>query len=216
MKHFFRSYGRYLLYLPIGAVLAMIGFLVGERRAAHTHLHPLPDEVASLHPAIQPGMIVVPRVELPERPVQSLAAAQPAEQPPIRPRAWAGFLILLIPFVIAAVAIAMSSGSHLNTVARQTVLGGDPNRGRQMIAFYGCGSCHTISGIPGASGKVGPEISANLAQRSFIAGKLANNPENMVHWIMDPQGVTPGTDMPNMNVTDQAARDIAAYIYSLR
>ena len=45
---------------------------------------------------------------------------------------------------------------------------------------------------------------------------LRNNPENLVTWLRDPQQVVPGNAMPDLGLTDQQARDIAAYLYKLR
>ena len=55
-----------------------------------------------------------------------------------------------------------------------------------------------------------------FARRAYIAGQLPNDPENLVRWIQDPQGVEPGTAMPNLGVTAAVARDMAAYLYTLR
>jgi cytochrome c2 len=95
------------------------------------------------------------------------------------------------------------------------VPGGDAERGQRSIAGYGCGSCHTIPGVRGAHGLVGPPLTG-MASRSYIAGQLANTPENMVRWLMDPPAVEPGTAMPSVVRNEQAARDIAAYLYTLR
>ena len=214
MSRFFQKYGRYLLYLPIAVGMAAVGFLVGERRAAQTRPGRLPDEVARSHPRVIPPPEPVPAGE-------EFREPEPAEEPEarphrVRPLAWGAFAVLLIPFLIAAVAIGLSSRSHLNTYAVQTVPGGDPGRGRQAIVAFGCGSCHTIAGVPGANGKVGPTLDASLAQHSFIAGRLPNNPTDLISWIMNPQAVSPGTDMPDMGVPVLTARDIAAYLYSLK
>jgi cytochrome c len=84
--------------------------------------------------------------------------------------------------------------------------------GRQLIASYGCGSCHSIPGIPGADAKAAPPLD-QFYQRTYIAGRLPNTWENLMHWIQDPQGVEPGTAMPNLGVTADEAYDIAAYLY---
>ncbi|HSJ56223.1 MAG TPA: c-type cytochrome, partial [Anaerolineae bacterium] len=94
------------------------------------------------------------------------------------------------------------------------VVGGDPSRGRDAIERYGCPACHTIPGIPDADGVVGPPLFF-WADRVYIAGLLHNEPENLVRWIQDPQSVLPGVAMPDMGVTDEDARDIAAYLYTL-
>jgi cytochrome c2 len=91
----------------------------------------------------------------------------------------------------------------------------DAGRGRIAIKKYGCGSCHTIPGITGAEGLVGPPLS-QIASRVYIAGVLPNEPDNMIRWIENPPGIDSKTAMPNMGVTVRDARDIAAYLYTLR
>jgi cytochrome c1 len=52
--------------------------------------------------------------------------------------------------------------------------------------------------------------------RKLIAGVLPNNPENMVRWLRSPQSVSPHSAMPDLGMSDADARDIAAYLASLR
>jgi cytochrome c2 len=94
------------------------------------------------------------------------------------------------------------------------VEGGNADRGPEAMQRYGCGSCHSIPGVRGANAKVGPPLSG-LSERSFIAGRLPNSAENLINWIQHPQEVDPGNAMPSMGVTDEDARDIAAYLYTL-
>jgi cytochrome c len=93
--------------------------------------------------------------------------------------------------------------------------GGVPARGKELIPRYGCQNCHFIPGIAGTVGKVGPSL-AGIALRSPLAGKLPNNPQNLMRWIREPQQVSPGTAMPELGVTEQDGKDIAAYLYTLR
>lgn len=93
--------------------------------------------------------------------------------------------------------------------------GGSSSRGREAIQRYGCGACHRIPGVDGASGQIGPPLDG-IGSRVMLAGQLPNTPENMLRWIRDPQGMRRGTAMPNLNVTEDDARDIAAYLYTLR
>ncbi|HET8701943.1 MAG TPA: cytochrome c oxidase assembly protein [Nitrococcus sp.] len=95
------------------------------------------------------------------------------------------------------------------------VTGGSSQRGAALIEHYGCGGCHTIPGITGANGVVGPPLT-QFGERTFIAGLLLNRPDNLVQWISNPQKILPGVDMPDMGVTQKEARDIAAYLYTLR
>ena len=97
----------------------------------------------------------------------------------------------------------------------QAVEGGDVERGETAIRDYGCGACHTVPGVSGADGTVGPPLSS-FAERDFIAGARRNTPENLILWIQNPQEIEPGTAMPDVGVTEEDARDIAAYLYTLR
>ncbi len=95
------------------------------------------------------------------------------------------------------------------------VEGGNAKRGRVAIAQFGCGSCHSIPGIPGARGMVGPSLD-HWRQRRVIAGEVPNDPQRLITWLTVPQAIEPGSVMPNMGVTDGEARDMAAYLYTLR
>lgn len=91
----------------------------------------------------------------------------------------------------------------------------DAERGRQAIAAYGCASCHSIPGIPGVQGEVGPPLN-RFARRVYIAGLLPNTPAALEQWILDPPSVNPRTAMPKLGLTQQEARDMAAYLLRLR
>lgn len=95
------------------------------------------------------------------------------------------------------------------------VTGGDVTQGKKVITKYGCGACHTIPGIHAANGVVGPPLYF-WGRRTMIAGELPNTPENLVRWLQDPPSAEPGTAMPKLGLSDQQARDAAAYLYTLR
>ena len=82
---------------------------------------------------------------------------------------------------------------------------------QSKIVQYGCPTCHVIPGVPGAVGKVGPSL-ASLSQRSYLAGRLTNNPANLELWVMHPQKFEPGVAMPEMGVTADDARRIAFFL----
>ncbi len=92
--------------------------------------------------------------------------------------------------------------------------GGDPERGVQLMRDYGCISCHSIPGIREANAFVGPPLTA-WAQRSYIAGAIPNTPANLIIWLQNPQQIEPGTAMPDLGVSEQDARDMGAYLYTL-
>lgn len=126
-------------------------------------------------------------------------------------------LLLAASFLAAMTAgAAMYAETRARTrVMAEQVSGGTVAAGRAAIARYGCGSCHVISGIAGASGSVGPSL-AKVAVRVTIAGRLPNDAEAMMLWLRHPQAVAPGNGMPEQGVTRGDARDITAYLYTLK
>ena len=86
-----------------------------------------------------------------------------------------------------------------------------------LIVQKGCGGCHTIPGVPGANGNIGPNL-AGVASRTTIAGGAVpnNGPDDLKRWILNPPAVKPGTAMPNLGLTDDEATRIVAYLETLR
>jgi cytochrome c1 len=119
--------------------------------------------------------------------------------------------LLTVAGAVAAAAAASLLPVACSSGSPQVVVGGNAQAGKVSITHYGCGSCHTIPGVKGATALVGPPL-IHWSRRSFIAGKLANTPANLEYWVQDPQSVWPGNDMPNLGVTPTDARNIAAYL----
>lgn len=99
--------------------------------------------------------------------------------------------------------------------AHGVATGGQSDRGRQVIAEYRCGACHMIPGIRGADGVFGPPLN-RMAVRSYIGGLFPNNPANLIRWVMSPHAMKPKTAMPDLGLSDQQARDVTAYLETLR
>jgi len=129
--------------------------------------------------------------------------------------AWAAVIIV----VLLALGSLYGLGREIVQKRQETAIqahrltGGDPDRGEAAIGKYGCGACHEIPGVPGGRGRVGPSLKG-VSGRTVLAGEISNSPPNMIYWIQHPQLVEPGTDMPEMGMSDQEARDIAAYLYT--
>lgn len=118
--------------------------------------------------------------------------------------------LLLVVLLVVPLSACNSSGASPSIVA-----GGNAHRGGKIIRTVGCGTCHAIPGIEGADGTVGPPLD-NIGERMFIAGVMPNTPGNMIAWLEAPQSIVPGNAMPNLDLNDREARDIAAYLYTLR
>ena len=93
--------------------------------------------------------------------------------------------------------------------------GGNPQHGQRLLAQYQCGSCHTIPGVAASRGTLGPSLAA-FGSRSYIAGSVPNGADVLARFITDPKEVVPDTPMPDMGVSPFDARDIVAYLGTLR
>jgi cytochrome c2 len=127
--------------------------------------------------------------------------------------------LCLVGLVVAATGLGLA-GEHWQRKRQAwdravAITHGDPSLGQGKVTAYGCGGCHEIPGVEGAGGKVGPSLKG-FAGRTFVAGRLTNTPDNVQAWIAHPRRVDPQTAMPELGVTPADARDITAYLYTLR
>lgn len=109
---------------------------------------------------------------------------------------------------------AAQSAAAPRASAQPPVREADAMAGRIALQQYLCVTCHAIPGVPGAWNYVGPALD-QMGERAYIAGVLPNTPENMERWLRDPAAVKPGTAMPDLGVSEQDARDIAAFLRTL-
>ena len=93
-------------------------------------------------------------------------------------------------------------------------IAGNPTIGQQLVMTRGCGGCHTVSGVPGANGVAGPNLT-NVVLRPTLAGdRLPMSPEMMTRWLLDPHALKPDTSMPNVGLSQQEAQDLTAFLFS--
>ena len=119
------------------------------------------------------------------------------------------------PALAALVTLLGACDGGDDVPAHLRVVGGEPERGRALIAAYGCTACHRIPGVRAMTGTVGPSLEG-FGRRTYVAGRLPNRPAMLTWWLRDPPAVDPGTAMPAMGVSEPEARDMAAYLYTLR
>jgi cytochrome c2 len=113
--------------------------------------------------------------------------------------------------VLCLALLAACSGEQ----SKEKVTGGDAETGRRLVAQYQCGACHKIPETRGAGGEFGPSLEA-FGKLSYIAGRIPNQPDRLVAWLLDPPALKPGTAMPAMGLTEQEARHMAAFLYTLQ
>jgi len=99
--------------------------------------------------------------------------------------------------------------------ARGEPMPGDPVVGKRLVTQYQCAACHMIPEIQGPNGDAGPALD-KIGSLGYIAGRIPNQPAYMVAWLRDPPALKPGTRMPSMGVSEQEARHMAAYLYTLK
>jgi mono/diheme cytochrome c family protein len=88
-------------------------------------------------------------------------------------------------------------------------------RGRRALEQYGCIGCHTIPRLVGPEARLGPPLEG-IASRTLLGGVLPNSFDNMVLWLRAPQAFSPHSAMPMLGVTERDARDMAAYLETLK
>ncbi|HWU74573.1 MAG TPA: c-type cytochrome [Sphingomonas sp.] len=109
--------------------------------------------------------------------------------------------------------IALLSACHGQTDVTRPA--GSAHLGAITIGRQACGSCHVIPGIEGADGRVGPPLT-HFASQQTIAGRLPNSPGNLRRFLKAPRAVVTNGAMPDLGLSDDQVRDIAAYLYTLK
>ena len=219
------------LLAALGPLAGVVAWWAGKRLSRRTSARrretalAVPEE--RVNAVADPAMLIVPvtapksgRKGQPQRRAVRVYESSPALPAPSgAPMPERGRFPWLLATALVLILVGFTVFSLLGSRPARTqvaaVPGGDVEAGRQAIQSWGCGSCHTIPGVPGAHGKVGPKLE-QMAEQTYIAGMLPNNPDNLIRWIMDPQEIQPGNAMPDTGVTETMARNMAAYLYSIR
>ena len=87
--------------------------------------------------------------------------------------------------------------------------------GAALMADFGCGTCHSIPGVPGAD-RPGRPAARQYRRANDSCWISVQYPDNMIAWLERPQSIVPGNAMPNMEINDHDAKDITAYLLTLR
>lgn len=98
--------------------------------------------------------------------------------------------------------------------ARVEETGGNIARGEDLVRQNGCMACHSIPGMGSVHDGYGPDLDG-FANRRLIGGSAENRPDVLIQFLMSPQSVIPGSGMPTIGLTEEEARDIATWLYTL-
>jgi cytochrome c2 len=146
------------------------------------------------------------------RGAEGVGRRNPAADPMLARLLGWGTGAVVVTAAVWIVAQTWMTRQEADAVAR-AITGGEPSHAAALVTRYGCGGCHTVSGLPGADGQVGPPLTG-LRARVFIAGVLPNTADNLVRWIVTPRRFSPGSAMPTTGIGPEEARDVAAYLYA--
>lgn len=87
-------------------------------------------------------------------------------------------------------------------------------RAKVVLRQYACHGCHRIEGVVGPKSYAGPAL-VDWSRRKYIAGAAPNTHENLVRFLREPRAISPGTLMPDLQVADADANDMATYLMRL-
>ncbi len=91
------------------------------------------------------------------------------------------------------------------------------SRGEQVFQLNTCVSCHTIRGLPGATGTVGPDLTHVGGRVTLGAGVIDNTPEGLRAWVANPQAIKPGVLMPAFaSIANDDMSALVDYLESLK
>ena len=134
----------------------------------------------------------------------------PIPRYPSRPSAWPRRVSTAPLFLVLLALLAACGDKDAGRVA-----GGDAATGKRLVTQYQCGACHAIPEVPGAGGDAGPPLE-HFGRLSYIANGIPNQPARLTAWLIDPPAMKPGTAMPALGLTEQEARHMAAFLYTLK
>ena len=88
-------------------------------------------------------------------------------------------------------------------------------RGLKVYQQQTCGACHAIDGISVAP--YAPNLSHIAGRATLGAGVIdKNTPETLYQWLLDPQQIKPGCNMPNFRLSPEQTSDLVAYLETLK
>jgi len=105
-------------------------------------------------------------------------------------------LASLFPWPIGAKETALAQPAEVNTISTA-------EQGRALFLAKGCTTCHThaAAGDPLGKASFGPNLSFYQPDPDFVRG-----------WLRDPAAIKPGTQMPNLALSDEEIDALIAFL----
>jgi len=87
-------------------------------------------------------------------------------------------------------------------------------RGQEVFLHNPCVMCHNIRGTI-AGGAQAPDLTHVGSRLTLAAGTLPNRLGHLAGWVMDAQGIKPGSNMPTNRLSGADLQALLAYLRSL-
>jgi cytochrome c oxidase subunit 2 len=93
----------------------------------------------------------------------------------------------------------------------------DPERqkGLQVFLSKPCVMCHSVRGTP-AGGRVAPDLTHVGSRQTLAAAMLPMSRGNLAAWIVDPQSIKPGVNMPLTKLEPDEIDPLVSYLEGLK
>jgi cytochrome c oxidase cbb3-type subunit III len=88
-------------------------------------------------------------------------------------------------------------------------------RGEAVFMQGPCALCHTIRGTRALS-RIGPDLTHLASRKSIAGGAVPNTRGHLAGWILNPQNIKPGSNMPPTLLSGPNLQDLLSYLESLR
>jgi cytochrome c oxidase subunit 2 len=118
-------------------------------------------------------------------------------------------------FTVVALPQAEFDAWMTSQLAPAAAPAGDAAGGWELFRTMSCINCHAVRGTE-AQVRIGPDLTHFASRREIGAGILKMSPENITHWMRDPQAAKPGVKMPNFKFTEHQLMQLSAYLQSLK
>jgi cytochrome c2 len=105
------------------------------------------------------------------------------------------------------------SGKNPFEYSKGSYAGGNANRGKLVFETVGCQACHVVGDNTavredrGTSYDIAPELTR-------VGSKV--NPDWAYDWVKNPRHYNPTTRMPSLRLSEREAKDVVAYLMTLR
>jgi cytochrome c oxidase subunit 2 len=121
---------------------------------------------------------------------------------------------------MALLVIAEASDAWQRWAERQRAPAAAPRtaeaaRGRELFEAGTCAMCHAVAGTRAGARKA-PDLTHVASRLTLAAGSLPNDAAARAAWIVDPQAIKPGVNMPATSLAPQDLVAIAAFLEDLQ